>query len=236
MMDDNIITYYESLMETQKEEKLFDWIQTLKSVRGMRRTINDICKDCNIKYISISETKKVCPSCGVTFFSLTYASTPTKTLPYKKLTHFKDWILKTQGKHNPKMDDKVIEICKNATKNYSYKSIKKILKIHNLTRHYEDIWYIISILKPDEEIFKLSQIEENLLYSLFLKIQHIWETIKPKHRKSIISYPFIITKLLDIIKRPELKKFFYLPRHNKILEYETCWRRIINSPLFSLSF
>jgi uncharacterized Zn finger protein (UPF0148 family) len=218
-----------------KEEPINKWITTLQQLRG-RRIVNNKCVDCNVEFLYGNQGKKTCPECGITDYDMTDATILKKTPPYKRMTHFKDWIIKTQAKHNAKIDIATLELIKKEIKDKSYIGIKKTLKKLRLTKHYEDAWYILSYIDPKADLFKISIDEENTLCQLFLNVQIAWEQIKPKVRKSIISYPFVITKLLDIIKRPELKKYFNLPRYNKVLEYEAQWRRLIYIPPFSHAF
>lgn len=227
------IERYEKMYEAQfnnSEQSICEWINTLLSIRGHRIKKKTKCKDCDIEMSMTSSTEIVCPSCGIINEYHSPDAHMKTTLPYKRMTHFKDWLVKSQAKHSPIIHPDILYKCNYTNHNTIklYNTVKNVLKKEGLTKHYEDIWYIISYNNPSIEIFKLSNDEENILCNLFLKIQQVWDKTKPKNRKSIISYPFIITKLLDIIKRPELKKFFILPKHNKIVEYEALWRRIIN--------
>jgi len=225
---------YEKLISQQpKEEAISDWVTTTQKLRGSK-VIDKNCKDCKIEFLISNQGSIVCPECGMEVHTFTDCGYMKKTQAYKRLTHFKDWITKTQAKHNPTIPDNIVNLCRQT--DHSYKAVKRVLKQHKQTKLYEDIWYIISVINPKAELFKLNCEEEMLLYFLFSKVQRAWETIKPLKRKSIISYPFIITELLDIINRPHLKVFFPLPRYNKQLEYKTQWKRIVNSPLFCPSY
>lgn len=233
-MNDDIFDYYESLIMEPTEQNIEDWVLSLRQSRG-NKVINNKCLDCNINYMDDHQGTRVCPECGITLHSAITSTYNRKATPYKRMTHFKDWLIKTQAKHNPMIADEVLEHCRKHLNSIpTYKNIRLILKNAKLNKHYEDIWYIITYINPDAEVFKISNEEENRLCNLFIVIQETWNLIKPYTRKSIISYPFIITKLLDIIKRPELKKFFVLPRPSKVLYYEKLWKRIVNlTPLLS---
>lgn len=231
---DDIYSRFEKYIETTNEKTvpLNTWIDNTKKLRG-QRVQSSRCRDCNNDNIMTSNGALVCPNCGVVSHYSIETDYVKKTQAYKRMTHFRDWLTKTQAKHNPTISPLVIDLCKNAD-DKTYLGLKELLRVNNYSQHYEDVWFIISIVDPSAKLFYLTPSEELSLCNLFLKVQHIWEQIKPLKRKSIISYPFIISELLDIINRPELKEFFILPRYNKILEYKTQWKRIRNSPLFSL--
>jgi uncharacterized Zn finger protein (UPF0148 family) len=225
---DNLFDKYEKYILTEPEdEDINDWVISLLKLRGAK-IIDNSCKECNVETMSLPN-KRVCPECGITSNEFNTVQNFKKTLPYKRMTHFKDWLIKTQAKHCPNIHPDIINLVKNSNIDITYKNVKNILKRNNLSKHYEDIWYIMTYINPNIEVFRLTNDEENRLCFLFIKVQQIWDRIKPKDRKSIISYPFIITELLDIINRPDLKKFFYLPRFNKVFEYKIMWNRIMRN-------
>ena len=236
MDNSDIYSVYESYMDVTSEKtvSLTEWVDATRRMRGSKpHTIK--CVDCGVDYIQSNSGATVCPECGIVIHYMMETAYAKKSQAYKRMTHFRDWLIKTQAKHSPDISQAVINLCRQSN-DITFGGIKQVLKQNNYTKHYEDIAYIISVINPAQPIFALSSSEESSLCNLFLKVQQVWETIRPLKRKSIISYPFIITELLDIIKRPDLKKFFHLPRYNKVLEYKTLWKRITYSPVFSLSY
>jgi len=219
---------------TEKTVPLSTWVEATRKLRGQRQQSSK-CKDCDKDFIMSATGATVCPECGIVIYYTMETAYTKKSQAYKRMTHFRDWLIKTQAKHSPDISQPVITVCRQSD-DITFEGIKQVLKQNNFTKHYEDIFYIMSVINPSQPIFTLSPSEESSLCNLFIRVQQVWETIRPLKRKSIISYPFIITELLDIIKRPDLKKFFHLPRYNKILEYKTLWKRIICSPVFSLSY
>lgn len=231
---DELFDKYEKLycQEEPKTLSLDDWINTTKALRG-QKVIPTKCRDCNTSLLIRCSGCPVCPECGITSECNLDTGYTKKSQAYKRMTHFRDWISKTQARHSPEIPETVLVLCK-VSSDKSYKGIRTVLRNNKHTKYYEDIYYIMSIIDPEAEMFRLTATEETVLCCLFMKVCHIWNDIKPLKRKSIISYPFIISELLDIIKRPELKRFFYLPRYNKVLEYKTHFKRILNNPSFDL--
>jgi hypothetical protein len=237
MYDDSIYDKYEKLYCRSDGQmttvSINDWINDQLTVRG-RKAVHSVdqCKDCRVVLIHIG-ANLVCPDCGTSTEHIHDTGHVKRSQAYKRLTHFKDWITKTQAKHNPDIPPELIEKCRVAT---DYRSVKAVLRKYGMTRYYEDAYWILSIVNPDFKLFKLTVGEEKLLINLFIEVQKLWDEIKPLKRKSIISYPFIITELLDLIDKPDLKIYFHLPRYNKVLEYKTHFKRITNSVSFSRLF
>lgn len=227
--------YEELLFDIQQNTgSIKDWIDDTVKLRKIRY-VNNKCKDCKIEFVLNSNDQFTCPGCGVQSNSNDFTSTDyIKKQSYKRLTHFKDWLIKTQARHSPEIDNQIIRECK--FNNYmDYDSIKKYLKESGNAKHYEDIYYIISIINPSFKLFNLNSNETKQITQLFLTICKIWLKIKPKKRKSIISYQYIIRKLLSMIGRSDLKHYFNKPKFNKLLEYNSQWKKIINHPEFTYS-
>ena len=230
--DEDLYSRFDAYMEhTDKTVSLAAWIDNTRKLRGLK-ILNLNCRDCNREPIVATTGIHVCPECGTEIHQAFEGEYMKKSQAYKRMTHFRDWLTKTQARHNPSIPQDVMDICKQS-EDKTYNGIKTVLKASKNTKYYEDIWFIISCVNPKQKTLSLSSTEESLLCNLFMKVQRAWETIKPHKRKIIISYPFIITELLDIINRPDLKVYFSLPRYNKVLEYKTQWRRIMNTQPFS---
>jgi hypothetical protein len=229
---DELYEQFDSILDDKEATTvtLSKWVNNTRKLRG-ETVDNRFCNDCNKEYIITTNGATVCPECGVMLHYSLESEYIKKTQAYKRMTHFKDWLIKTQAKHNPSIPSSVYDDCRRLDV-ITYDTVKALLKETKNTKYYEDIWFIISVCDPHAKIFTVSSYEESLLCGLFYKVQQAWETIKPIKRKSIISYPFIISELLLIIKRPDLKCFFRLPRYNKILDYYTIWKRIMSSSVF----
>jgi hypothetical protein len=223
---------YEELsnVNQSKESDIEVWARDLQKKRGIVKEDKILCEYCDTEKIhDPKNNKRVCPECGLTDYTLTFTDYQAKKGYYKAMTHFKDWITKTQAKHAPTINPNVYKLIKLKYPNnqdITYKTIKLLLKKNKLFNYYEDIWYILNYLRPDVPILNLTTEEENILYNYFSKIAFVWHKVKPDNRKSIISYPFIIVKLLRMINRCDLIKYFILPKYEKIIQYETIWTKI----------
>lgn len=233
---DELYDRYEKLYceEDPKEVTLEEWVNTVRSMRG-QKVIPNNCKDCQTSLILSHSNVPVCPDCGISLECNLDTGYSKRSQAYKRMTHFKDWLTKTQAKHSPDISEDLLTKCK-ACPDKTFKGIKTLLRKNNQTKHYEDIYYILSTIDPSFKPFKLSAHEETLLCCLFMRVQKVWDSIKPLKRKSMISYPFVVSELLDIINRSDLKVYFHLPRYNKVLEYKTHFKRITSNPSFYHGF
>jgi uncharacterized Zn finger protein (UPF0148 family) len=228
---------YEELKRGKENEAdevdIADWVNKIlikKGIINKHQLTKQKCQECfNIKVKH--NNRLVCPDCGLVDDEemMMVFDVYSEKAQYKAMTHFKDWIIKSQAKHSPTINPnvyKLIQFKHPDPSTINYKGIKLLLKKNKLFNYYEDIWFILKYLKPNETIFTLSNDEENILYKYFSKISLLWVSIKPTSRKSIISYPFIIIKLLEMIGRSDLIKFFIIPAYEKFIQYEKIWSKI----------
>jgi len=235
---DNIIKeYYNQVVgggASNNKVSLEQWVVARAKQRGYKIAPVKVCKECGDNLITTSEGNTVCSSCGVeaTVISLVdcYTRSPT---PYKRLTHFKDWLLKSQAKHTVEFPEGLIDIIKTrcASGGYSYHNIRGFLKRRCLFRHYEDIALIQDRLGRDNLILKLTPNEELLLQNYFCKVAQVYNQFKLKKRKSFLSYSFIIRELIKLFfsveRASELNlDFFCLPKAEKVVEYSVVFSKI----------
>ena len=176
----------------------------------------------------------VCNSCGATSDHFLVSSWIRTATPYKRITHFKDWLIKSQAKHTLDFDPNFIKDIKDnipITK-LSYFSIRNYLKKRGLFKYYEDIALILQTITGKVH-FLLSPAEELFLINKFILINKVYNIFKTKGRKSIISYSFIIRNLIRLFftkqRQTELNlDFFVLPQPEKVLEYTFTFKKITN--------
>lgn len=189
--------------------------------------------DCDNKpELVLTSNCTVCPECGVSSdYNLvdSWVRVPT---PYKRLTHFKDWLIKSQAKHTVEFPENFISTIKTTIpyNKLSYYSIRNYLKKRGLFKYYEDIALILFTI-TGKVYFILTSKEEDLLIRYFILINKVYNNFKFKNRKSIISYSFIIRELITLFfsksRIAELSlDFFVLPKPEKVLEYNIVFKKI----------
>ena len=231
---DNIIrNYYSKIVDgCLKKVSLKEWVILRAKQRGYKVAPKFVCKECSCNLITTVEGNTVCGSCGVEAAVIglvdSYTRSPT---PYKRLTHFKDWLLKSQAKHTVEFPEGLLSLIKTKCgPKYSYYNIRGFLKRRGLFKHYEDIALIQSMLGHGS-IFKLTPNEEILLQNYFCKVAQVYNQFKLKKRKSFLSYSFIIRELISLFfsreRAMELNlDFFCLPKAEKVVEYSVVFGKI----------
>ena len=174
----------------------------------------------------------VCKSCGVSSEHFLVSEWVRPTTPYKRVTHFKDWLIKSQAKHTLEIDPDIIRGISDTipVAKLSYYSIRNYLKKRCLFKYYEDIALILQTLTGKVH-FLLTVSEEAFLINKFILINKVYNIFKTKNRKSIISYSFIIRNLIRLFftkqRQSELNlDFFVLPQPEKVLEYSQVFKKI----------
>tara|TARA_R110000868_G_scaffold46066_7_gene152448 strand:+ start:1203 stop:1955 length:753 start_codon:yes stop_codon:yes gene_type:complete len=203
--------------------------------RGYKMSLNGQKENCcESPDILNTGSVLVCKSCGVSSEHFLVSEWVRPTTPYKRVTHFKDWLIKSQAKHTLEIDPDIIRGISDTipVAKLSYYSIRNYLKKRGLFKYYEDIALILQTLTGKVH-FLLTSTEEQFLINKFILINKVYNTVKQKNRKSIISYSFIIRSLIRLFftkkRQSELNlDFFVLPQPEKVLEYSQVFKKISN--------
>lgn len=157
----------------------------------------------------------------------------TKPFEYQKSNHFRDWVLQVQSKQATYIPKHVIVTVRKELdalwitepKDVTYKVIRNILKRMKLSKYFEHIHYIQSILTNAE--FTIPDHIVQKMFNMFKDMQEPYERLKPKNRKSFFSYEFILHKFFLILGYPEYAKLFRLLKgRSKVYKQELVFRMI----------
>lgn len=236
------------LMNKKKKKELKDNDAIKKStlfenfchrVEGIRIREDDgknriiYCKACKIeKILDLHNSAYVCAECGDTE-NVIMDEVIKEYSCYKRLSHFKEWLNQFQAKESTDIDDIIYELIVNEIKKSRIKDPKKlnrermqkILFKLGYSNLYEHIPYIINKLSglPPP---KISSDIEKKFCSMFMMIQQPWELYKPKNRKNIISYSYIIYKFCELLELDHLLPYFpLLKSHKKLMEHDIFWKK-----------
>lgn len=223
--------------EHQKKSKLFE--NFCHRIDGIRINEDDgkdrivYCKECKIeKILDLYNSAYVCNICG-DMETIIMDETIKEYSCYKRLSHFKEWLNQFQAKETTDIEDSVYkeivaEIKKariNDSSLLNRERMQKILFKLGYSNLYEHIPYIINKLSglPPP---KISPDIEKKFCSMFMMIQQPWELYKPKGRKNIISYSYIIYKFCELLELDHLLQFFpLLKSHKKLTEHDQFWKK-----------
>ena len=221
--------------KTQLFEKYCNMVDGIKISKetSSNRIIN--CNNCKIEKIyDISNSSYTCTECGDMELIILDDDNKIKEYScYKRLSHFKEWLLQFQAKEVTNIDNSIYnniveELKKNRiddTSKITRNKLQKILFKLGYSYLYEHIPFIINKLSNIPPP-KISQDIEKQFYKMFIMIQEPWEIYKPKNRKNIISYSYIIYKFCELLELDNLLKYFPLLKSSKkIQEHDMIWKK-----------
>jgi hypothetical protein len=149
-----------------------------------------------------------------------YKDRPCISVPYDKSSHFKQKLDEISGA-SMLIPDEVMEVCLGMNP----EAIKIELQRHKLKKYYSSVYLILR--QKGVSIPVLFQKEKDRLIQLFKQVETIYGKVKKK--SNMISYHFILGKLLPMIKRDDLVPWlFKLHSKRKVKEYETLWMKILD--------
>lgn len=201
---------------------------------GKNRVIK--CENCNIEKIYYpTEGSFICEECGDMTDIIIDEDFVIKDIScYHRSGRFKDWLNQFQAKENTDIDDKVYqdiikELNKKRIKKYNSLNrtqIREILRKLKLTKYYDNVTFIINKLN-NIPAPKISHSLEKKLLLMFDMIEDIWSIVKPKNRKNMLSYSYILHKLCELLEEDQLLSSFPLLKSQDVLrEQDKIWKRI----------
>ena len=194
------------------------------------------CENCGIEKIYYpSEGSFICEECGDMTDIIIDDDFVIKDIScYHRSGRFKEWLNQFQAKENAEIEESVYqciinELSKKRIKDFSNLNrtiIREILRKLNLTKYYDNVTFIINKLN-NIPAPKISYSLEKKLLFMFDMIEEIWPIVKPKNRKNMLSYPYILHKLCELLEEDELLPSFPLLKSQDVLrEQDRIWKRI----------
>lgn len=139
---------------------------------------------------------------------------------YEKQTHFKEKLDELSCANSLCIPDDVMELCTGTHQ----EDIKASLQKHKLKKYYPCVYLIMK--QKGIKIPSLSQHEKERLINLFKQIETVYNRIKRK--TNMISYHFLLSRMLPMIGRRDLVPFlFVLHSKRKLKEYSIMWDKIL---------
>lgn len=153
---------------------------------------------------------------------------------YKRINHFKEWLMQLQAKETAKPSDEVIDILLLELKKERITDIEKItpvrikgyLKKLRLHKQYEHVSSIINQLCgiPPPVISKKL---ENKLITMFMESQSPFEKHCPKNRNNFLSYSYTLHKMCQLLGEDQLLVCFPLLKSREKLHFQDkLWSKI----------
>lgn len=201
---------------------------------GKNRIIK--CENCCIEKIYYpSQGSFICEECGDMTDIIIDEDFVIKDIScYHRSGRFKEWLNQFQAKENAEIDDDIYKLIVselykkriNDFSNLNRNLIREILRKLNFTKYYDNVAFIINKLN-NIPAPKISHVLEKKLLYMFGMIEDVWPIVKPKNRKNMLSYPYILHKLCELLEEDELLPSFPLLKSQDVLrEQDRIWKRI----------
>jgi predicted nucleic acid-binding Zn-ribbon protein len=202
------------------------------------------CPACDVEMTFFQgEAKLGCPSCGHEEFILVDSEKPSYKDPpreityfaYKKINHFNEWLAQFQAKENTDIPQDVIdavlgEIKKERIrdpKRVKKEKIQQILQKLKLSKMYDHVQQIKNRIQQQMTTLVLSRENEERLQFMFKEIQPAFIKYCPKGRSNFLSYPYVLSKLCQLLEMDEfLPCFQLLKSREKLYQQDQVWEKI----------
>jgi len=190
-----------------------------------RATSDDICTECGrTEYIQ-------CEEAG---FKEEQEMDKNIQYSYDRKNHFNEWIAQFQAKESTTVPRDLIEQLRTEFKKQKIRDltevthgkVRSLLKKLKLTKYYEHVPYISTILNGINPP-SMSQPLEDKLRLMFGQIQEPFKRHCPSDRKNFLSYSYVLYKFCELLSEDQyLKCFPLLKDKSKIYKHDQIWKLI----------
>lgn len=209
-----------------------------------KRFYFDLCLQCFEENISFLERTdlNICNYCGSTSqpsIKWDYLRNSRKLLQcrrynpgfYKRLSHFKQWLYRLQGKEKNNVTSDVLHTIRvflfnENTINISFWTIKNALRRLKLQIYYKNACFIMKEIRG-HAVFDMSKHQEDKLIYMFLSMADVYTNVLHTQvpiRVNMLSYPYIIRKLCEICKWYRVARVIpFLKSHSSIINQDQIW-------------
>ncbi|WP_341247199.1 hypothetical protein [Nereida ignava] len=204
-----------------------------------------VCSECGTEtrpLYSMSLGEHACPECGLaqswiehTPETISYNDNgPVAAFTYKRVNHFKDWMLQLNGQEARIVPNEIVEQVRNEMKKNRLKSVtptqmRNILKRIKQPKYYENCNQLCNFVN-ETPLPKLSARQQHDLEALFSQIQRPFEIERARvcpERKNFLSYAYVLHKLCELLNWTVfLPRLQLLKSKTKVEEQDKIWRGI----------
>jgi len=206
---------------------------------GHSRPIGDWrCKHCSADKFVVRQENRICCFCGESSYyeahgAVMLATTPTRSYNInaaKRVSHFKNWIARLQGKERCSIRtedlERISELIKTYPDNMSdHDRIKGAMKQLGLHKYYNHIYYVMRHLLGHAMV-EFRKINEARLLALFMRIQEPFSRIQNGKRTNMMSYQFLIRKFCELLGYSLAKYIPLLKSRSNLQRQDYLWKCI----------
>ena len=189
---------------------------------------SNFCIDCNLEMlIDYQKSILVCTNCGLCNYYPVYVTSYNHTMQYsrrkciyKRSDNFKTILNQFFYGGNRVVPDDIMKTIRNEIHDgtnilYPYEIpltipiLECILKRNKMIKYKNSIYFIFFKLKS-QPLPYITITEKDMMLNMFNIVSNIYDKYKPKDRKSFLSYPFVLKKLLIVLGKDDYAK--YIPQ------------------------
>lgn len=196
------------------------------------------CKRCSSDKFVVRAENRICSFCGESSYYEAEAAMMIATSPSyrnfndnsaKRVTHFKNWIARLQGKDRCNITSDQISQIKTIVSTYpdsmsEIQQIRSALKELRMQKFYNHSYYVM------REVFGYSLVEfrkinEARLLAMFMRIQEPFARIQ-QQRTNMLSYQFLIKKFCELLGYKVAEYIPLLKSRQNLQQQDFIWRQI----------
>lgn len=239
-------TRFETIENTQSQAMVV--YEFLAKVNGdvprARIERSDMCPRCIDQCMVLVPNKAIvaCPTCGI---SSTYLDATSQSISYddslemvqfsyKRGNHFQDWLVNAQGQEAHEVAQEIVDLVMQelykqritSLDDITTKKVREVLKLHKLRRCYEHCPQIVSRITGRKAPCLPPEAAE-LCRLMFTAVQVPFARHCPPDRKNMLSYSFVLSKMLYILGYDDLcDTLTMLKGRDKLLKMDSMWKKI----------
>lgn len=196
------------------------------------------CKRCSSDRFVVRAENRVCSYCGESSYyepeSALSFTPPSRFRDFndnsgKRVTHFKNWIARLQGKERCAITSVELDQISSRIKLYpdsmtEYQRIRVAMRELGLTQYYNNVYYVMRNIFG-YSLVEFRKINEARLLAMFLRIQAPFARIT-RTRTNMLSYQFLIKKFCELLGYKVAEYIPPLKSRTNLQQQDYLWRQI----------
>jgi hypothetical protein len=196
------------------------------------------CKRCSSDKFVVRAENRICSFCGESSYYEAECAMMLATSPRfrgfndnsgKRVTHFKNWLARLQGKEKCSITIDEMESIKSLVERYpdsmtEFDRIRSAMKQLHLQKYYNNVYYVMRYVFGYSMV-ELRKINEARLLAMFMRIQEPFARITGT-RTNMLSYQFLIKKFCQLLGYRVAEFIPNLKSRNNLQQQDYMWRQI----------
>lgn len=195
------------------------------------------CKRCASEQFVVRAENRICKFCGECSYyepeaALFLVSSSTRNFndnSSKRVTHFKNWVARLQGKERCSITSDQIESIRAQIKTYpnnmtEFQQLRLAMRELKLQKFYNHIYYVMKSVFG-YSLVEFRKINEARLLAMFLRIQEPFSRIQ-KGRTNMLSYQFLIRKFCELLGYKVAEFIPQLKSRANLQQQDYIWKQI----------